>query len=304
MGLGEGGRKRAAAMWYLVGLPSYKNFVEAVEAEVSRCYRSLRQVQAPLPSSDLPTPDEWRQVPDANQIREGRARQATKQERFEQAKNLLSRGFSPQEISKQCSISLRTVYRWKKREACPAHQPEREEHTERRARWEQAKALRLRGLSQKEIAGRLAVGVRTVQRWQVQEDYQAYQSRRKRRSIFDPYAAYVLSRWQQGERSVALIFQEIRDQGFSGSIQTLYRGCREHCVKIRHHSPLLLCWIGFLLKKRSGSSFAQRRPSKQMSGKTSRNSAKQVRSSQPCMPLPNPLGTSSASVRSIKPIPG
>jgi len=31
MGLGEGGRKRAAAMWYLVGLPSYKNLGEALE---------------------------------------------------------------------------------------------------------------------------------------------------------------------------------------------------------------------------------------------------------------------------------
>jgi transposase len=118
------------------------------------------------------------------------------------------------------------VYRWKKREDCPAHQVEREEQTERRERWEQAKALRLRGLSQREIADRLAVGVRTVQRWQAQEEYQGYQHRRKRRSIFDPYAAYILSRWQQGERSVSLLWQEIREQGFSGSIQTLYRYVR------------------------------------------------------------------------------
>lgn len=203
-----------------------KNFVEALDQEVSRCYRSLHQVQAPLPPSDLPTLDEWRQVPDANQIRKGRAKQASKRERFEQAKNLLSQGFSAQEMSKQLSLSLRTVYRWKKQEVCPAHQLEREKRPERQARWEQAKALQLRGLSQKEIADRLAVGVRTVQRWQTQEDYQAYQSRRRRRSIFDPYAAYVLSRWQQGERSVERIFQEIREQGFSGSIQTLYRYVR------------------------------------------------------------------------------
>jgi len=147
-----------------------KNFVEAVDQEVSRCYRSLRQGQAPLPSSDVPALDEWRQVPDANQVRKSRVKQAIKQERFEQAKNLLSQGVSPQEIGKQFSISLRTVYRWKKREECPAHQLEREEQTERRQRWEQAKALRLRGLSQREIADRLAVGVRTVQRWQAQEE--------------------------------------------------------------------------------------------------------------------------------------
>ena len=33
MGLGEGGRKRAAAMWYLVGLPSYEDHgVQSIQA--------------------------------------------------------------------------------------------------------------------------------------------------------------------------------------------------------------------------------------------------------------------------------
>src|SRR6266566_5030995 len=64
-------------------------------------------------------------------------------------------------------------------------------------RYEQIKELRLHGLSQKEIAQRLAIGVRTVQRWQGLETTQVNPPRRKRRSIFDPYAAYVLSRWQQ-----------------------------------------------------------------------------------------------------------
>jgi transposase len=65
-----------------------------------------------------------------------------------------------------------------------------------------------------------------VQRWQARETCPYSQPRRKRRSIFDPYAAYVLSRWQQGERSVALLWQELKSQGFSGSIQTLYRYVR------------------------------------------------------------------------------
>jgi hypothetical protein len=42
MGLGEGGRKRAAVMWYLVGLPSYKNLVEAVELTLARCRTEIR----------------------------------------------------------------------------------------------------------------------------------------------------------------------------------------------------------------------------------------------------------------------
>lgn len=62
-----------------------------------------------------------------------------------------------------------------------------------------------------------------MQRWQGRETSPASQPRRKRRSIFDPYAPYVLSRWQQGERSVWLLWHEIQEQGFKGSLQTVYR---------------------------------------------------------------------------------
>lgn len=65
-----------------------------------------------------------------------------------------------------------------------------------------------------------------MQRWLKLEPAQVNAPRRKRRSIFDPYAAYVLSRWQQGERSVSLLWQEIRGQGFQGSLQTMYRFVR------------------------------------------------------------------------------
>lgn len=79
-----------------------KNFVEAIEAEVSRCYKHLRQVQLPLPAPDLPTPDEWRQAPDADAERKRLARLADKQERYTQVKDLLSRGLSPQ---RDCSTT-------------------------------------------------------------------------------------------------------------------------------------------------------------------------------------------------------
>jgi transposase len=147
-----------------------KNLVEAIEPEVARCDKHLRQAQLPLPMPSLPQADEWRQAPDADAERKRLARLADKHERFEQAK-----------------------------------------------------ALRLRGLSQKEIAGRLAIGVRTVQRGPGRETYSASQPRRQRRSIFDPYAPYVLSRWQQGCRDVSLLWQEIQDQGFKGSLHSVYR---------------------------------------------------------------------------------
>jgi transposase len=203
-----------------------KNFVEAIEAEVSRCYRHLRQMQPPLPSPNFPAPDEWRQAPEADAERKRLARLADKQERYTQVKDLLSRGFSPKEIAQQLDMPVRTVYRWQEREGCPAPQSQRTPQTDKQERYEQIKELRLCGLSQKEIAQRLAIGVRTVQRWQGLEPSQANPPRRKRRSIFDPYAAYVLFRWQQGERSVSLLWQEIQKQGFHGSLQTMYRFVR------------------------------------------------------------------------------
>src|SRR5579859_7469826 len=45
MGLGEGGRKRAGAMLYLVGLPSYKNLGEAVQALLTRHLVAFRRTR-------------------------------------------------------------------------------------------------------------------------------------------------------------------------------------------------------------------------------------------------------------------
>ena len=47
--------------------------------------------------------------------------------------------------------------------------------------------------------------------------------RRKRQSDFDPYAAYVLKRWHDGERNGTRIFQEIAAQGYPGSQRMVYR---------------------------------------------------------------------------------
>src|SRR5260370_8526013 len=73
------------------------------------------------------------------------------------------------------------------------------------------------------MAGRVAIGVGTGQRWQGRETSPASQPRRKRGSILDAYAPYVVSGWQQGCRDVSLLWQEIQEQGFQGSLHTMYR---------------------------------------------------------------------------------
>jgi len=80
---------------------------------------------------------------------------------------------------------------------------------ERDARYQQAECLRKPCLSTKEIAGRLGIHERTVRHWFRRGVAPDSRPRRKRQSDFDPYAAYVLKRWRDGERNGARLWQEI-----------------------------------------------------------------------------------------------
>ena len=61
----------------------------------------------------------------------------------------------------------------------------------------------------KEIASQLGISQRTVRHWFARGVAPDTRPRRKRQSDFDPYAAYVLKRWHDGERNGTRIFQEI-----------------------------------------------------------------------------------------------
>src|SRR5947209_8052860 len=45
----------------------------------------------------------------------------------------------------------------------------------------------------------------------------------RRRSVFDPYAAYVLERWQEGIHEARQLYEEIQVQGFSGTVRIVQR---------------------------------------------------------------------------------
>jgi transposase len=64
---------------------------------------------------------------------------------------------------------------------------------------------------------------RTVRSWLRQGIPAAATHRRKRSSKFDPYAAYVLTRWQEGQGNGLRLFQELQAQGYKGSSRTIYR---------------------------------------------------------------------------------
>lgn len=96
-------------------------------------------------------------------------------------------------------------------------------HAQRYDRSQQLLALYKEGLTSKDIARRLGMKDRTVRHWLQQGIPAEARRRRKRSSRFDPYAASVLKRWQEGERNGLRLCEEIQAQGYKGSSRTIYR---------------------------------------------------------------------------------
>jgi transposase len=94
---------------------------------------------------------------------------------------------------------------------------------ERQERYQQVLGLCEQGLRSQEIALRLGMKARTVREWLHKGVAPDTRPRRKYRSEFDPYAPYVLKRWQEGERSGRQLWREVRFQGYSGSERMVYR---------------------------------------------------------------------------------
>jgi len=69
----------------------------------------------------------------------------------------------------------------------------------------------------------LRVSERTVRHWLKRGVAPDTRPRRKRQREFDPYAPYVLKRWEQGERNGTHLWQEIAAQGYPGSQRMVYR---------------------------------------------------------------------------------
>jgi len=127
------------------------------------------------------------------------------------------------------------IENWKPAPSKTAERARIARHEEKHARYEQVLELKARGLPYLEIASRVGVCVRTVQRWLSWDAFPKEQRRGKRKSQFDPYAAYVLSRWQEGEHHGATLFKEIQAQGYSGSERMVY----QFIVPLRNNQQII-----------------------------------------------------------------
>ena len=97
--------------------------------------------------------------------------------------------------------------------------------TRRLARFEQVRALHQQGLSMRTIARELGMSRAKVSTFIQAETFpaQAPRPRKGMRSKLDPFVPYILKRWQEGEYNGAHLYQEIRDQGFTGSYSLVRR---------------------------------------------------------------------------------
>jgi transposase len=101
--------------------------------------------------------------------------------------------------------------------------------TERYERYQQTMALRKQGMNVKEIAKRVGLGRRTIQRWLTQEEYVETTYHHAHRSRFDAYAPYVKQRWDDGCHNIQQIWREIKAQGYPHSDRAL----RAHLEPLR-----------------------------------------------------------------------
>ncbi len=93
----------------------------------------------------------------------------------------------------------------------------------RLARYQEMEKLHKLGKKPREIAKLLGLSQRTIEKWVAAGTFPEVKQRRKKPSCFDAFAPLVLKRWNEGERSGAKLFQEIKELGFRGSERTLYR---------------------------------------------------------------------------------
>ena len=105
----------------------------------------------------------------------------------------------------------------------PSPQPSNREQTlatQRRSarleRYTTVQALHEQGVSRREIARRLGLSPKTVQRWVRSKDFPERQARPRRLSRLDPYKPYLLERWNAGCTNGVQLFREIGAQGYSG----------------------------------------------------------------------------------------
>jgi transposase len=98
----------------------------------------------------------------------------------------------------------------------------RQRSDERQARYTALRRLHEEGVPARLIAPALGLSQRTVERWLAAGGAPEHR-RPPVASVLDPFRSFLEQRWATGCHNARLLWQEIRDQGFAGSFQTVAR---------------------------------------------------------------------------------
>ena len=130
---------------------------------------------------------------------------------------------SPAPLPEKIARPLPTPVTWQQRTPPQVEKAHQSRQASRDDRYEQMTTLRAQGLTQREVAKRMEMSERAVRNWLKQGRAPTWKRHSRRRSVFDPYAAYVLGRWQDGIHEVKQLYEEIRAQGFPGTVRIVGR---------------------------------------------------------------------------------
>jgi transposase len=118
---------------------------------------------------------------------------------------------------------LPTAATWQQRTPAQVKKAHQARQASRDDRYQQMTALRAQGLTQTEVAKRMGMSERAVRTWLKRGAAPTNERHFRRRSVFDPYAASVLERWQAGVHEAKQLYEEIQAQGFSGTVRIVQR---------------------------------------------------------------------------------
>ncbi len=135
---------------------------------------------------------------------------------------------------------LPTAATWQQRTPIQVKKAHQARQASRDDRYEQMTTLRAQGLTQREVAKRMGMSEKAVRNWLKRGAAPTNERQFRRRSVFDPYAAYVLQHWQAGMHEGKQLYEEIQAQGFPGTVRIVQRGCRRHFETTQRRSRWLL----------------------------------------------------------------
>jgi transposase len=104
--------------------------------------------------------------------------------------------------------------------AASAHEQDRQaRHARREERYRAVQRLRAQGLGYRQIANTLGLHRATVRKYVAAPACPLPAPRRGRRRGIDPFVPYLRERWAAGERRVTVLWQDLRERGFTGNYQ-------------------------------------------------------------------------------------